>query len=295
MNYATWQSDPVFEGPQDTPFVRSDFPNVAKECISAFKAAFNAPACAVPLRSGFLIIDAYALAGFKTFFQRGYNSLPFQFDQGLFYYLGDPLQATFVSTDVLRNGAPSLWHFCFGTGTQDKPERMQPNRSALLVYLDSLVTATYVASADFRVDLSAERNDDIFDDDEGDVRAVTLKALNYVQDFMGWTDEEMASAGNFGRSSIYNWERGTRPQAAKVAGLLAIDSLLKALRRRLGDDGTRTWLNRGNGTRRERLLEGDYASLLAEAEAILFPAPASRNDEGYWGSGEEELRPLETH
>jgi transcriptional regulator with XRE-family HTH domain len=194
------------------------------------------------------------------------------------------LPSTSVSLDVLRSGAPGLWNYCFDDPLGGFVEAIvfAPQARGFAAFVDSLIHAVYVRRADAVI--ADEEGESIDDGDEAEIHQQVFRSIEHLRSFLGWTDAQLAGASGFSRSSLHNWEHGIRPQAAKVAKLLAIDALVISLRRRLGDDRLRAWLASGSPSRISRVLAGKLATVSREAEALLFPpAVVPRAASGYWG------------
>lgn len=265
-----------------TPFSPPDLFNAAKSTLGVFERTFRGPV--YPMPRGGISPKIYAYNGWElveAYPTDASASVPQSIEDLLIYVNRAVAPAsTSVSTDVLEAAAPGAWQFYFYCGIDAPTVGLIAKRHASAAYTDSFVRTVYVREAELPDHYSAQADD--FGDDDDSIRAETIRALAAVGSFMGWTDEMLARAGSFRRSSIHNWERGTRPQAAKVAILFAIDALITGLRRRLGDQEARLWLNAGEPPRQSRLLAGDYRSVSADAEGILFPVPSQATDEGYW-------------
>jgi len=284
LSYATPLDARVLEERDGTPFSHTDLPNTTKDSIFALARAFVPPVYPASRRAASLSSRGQARCDIAVLDTNEVLASALRVVYEFLTYANSAitLASTSVSTDVLLTGAPSLWSYCFGAPIHPVDFTcITVNEWVANAYADTFVMATYLEPAEAKA--HAIEAEDLSEEDEDDIRLVALRALDRVRSFMGWTDEGMAAAGNFRRSSIYNWERGTRPQVAKVAGLLGLDAFLKSLIRRLGEDGTRTWLDSGDGSRRTRLLQGETASVIADAESIIFPSAALRDDEGYWG------------
>lgn len=268
---------------RETPFSENDHDNAAKNSLCALVAAFVPPVYPSPRRAASVIVNGqggWNIIGVLETNESLASTFRTVYEILEFVNCSIGLASTSVSTDVLLRGAPSLWHHYFSSAADYT--LITPMDAIGNAYIDTFVQATYLEPADTQPRV-IEAGEVFEEENESDVRVATLQALDRVQSFMGWTDEEMAGAGNFRRSSMYNWARGTRPQVAKVSGLLGIDAFLTSLRRQLGDEVARTWLDGGDGTRTLRLLRGESASVITEAESIIFPLVTLRSDEGYWG------------
>lgn len=278
-----------------TPFATPEFFNSAKSNVRLFEQTFAAPAYPTPYRSAFGTVDvrngwdlveaAYSWSQLLT--------VPRYIDDFLAYVdHAIPLASTSVSADVFQVGAPSAWLHYLVAFPGGPRTHLTAQRVAARTYVGSFVKAVYIHDDEYSPLTTAEGD---FSDGEDTIRAETVRALGDVGSFMGWTDEALARAGSFRRSSIYNWERGTRPQAAKVATLFSIDALITSLRRRLGDRDARLWLDGGEPARSARLLIGDFQSVANEAELLLFPIPPAATDVGFWveaaANGTSDFRP----
>lgn len=133
------------------------------------------------------------------------------------------------------------------------------------------------------------------------IQPSAYRAFKDLTDWLSADDSAVASMVGIGRTTPYTWCReGREPRASTVRRLYEYHATLESLRRRLGPESMRQWLELGRPSRRSVLLEGELAALDADVHEVLFqparrrldlswvpepPAPPSRPE------GREPLRP----
>lgn len=114
-----------------------------------------------------------------------------------------------------------------------------------------------------------------------DVRARTLDALSYISNMLVVSDRRVALALGISPSSFSNWNAGRMPRPSRAARVLALQSLLRAVERRMGSANAIEWFEGGAPvSRRDRILSGQIDDVQREVYAFVFTMPPAPQD-GY--------------
>lgn len=100
------------------------------------------------------------------------------------------------------------------------------------------------------------------------------KAFTAFKEVASWLDardEEITQLIGVGRTTPYSWERdGREPRRGSVRKLFETHATLAAIRDRLGEGGLHRWLNSGEPSRRDLILQGDLVRLERDVRQLLF-------------------------
>ncbi len=111
-------------------------------------------------------------------------------------------------------------------------------------------------------------------DDAAQDEPPAYRAFKDLSRWLDADDGQIADMVSIGRTTPYTWKReGREPRPATAQRIYEHHATLDALRRRLGGDAFRRWLNEGVSTRRDALLAGDLAGLEQDVHDVLFRRP----------------------
>jgi hypothetical protein len=111
------------------------------------------------------------------------------------------------------------------------------------------------------------------------------RAYRACRDLATWltlTEGEVSDIVGVSRGTLNNWKHGGEPRQAKTAReVYQLQAVVRALRNRLGGEGLRAWLRRGNPRPFDLLEQGDLDRFERLADDVIFPRedmPARRVD-----------------
>jgi hypothetical protein len=126
------------------------------------------------------------------------------------------------------------------------------------------------------------------------VRPSAYRAFKDLTDWLRADDSAVTSMVGIGRTTPYTWIRdGREPRASTVRRLYEYHATLESLRRRLGPEAVRQWLELGTPSRRSMLLDGELEALGADVHEVLFRPTRRRLDLSWTPEPPEMVSPSE--
>jgi hypothetical protein len=104
-----------------------------------------------------------------------------------------------------------------------------------------------------------------------------------LAEWLEMTQEETARLLGMGRTTPLSWRRaGHEPQPARARRLYQTHALVSTLRRRLGQDAMRRWLDAGDPSPLALIAQGDVTGADDLADELIFGTAPSRERLGAW-------------